>query len=44
MKMVKKLSQRGCTSTLSYQRVFPVALRTAKVDLPDAPLRHTLDR
>ena len=44
MKMVKKLSQKELTSTLSYQRVFPEALPTAKVDLPDAPLRHTLDR
>ena len=44
MKMVKKLSQKGCTSTLSYQRVSPAALRTAKVGLPDAPLRHTLNR
>ena len=40
----QKIVSKGCTSTLSYQRVFPVALRTAKVDLPDAPLRHTLDR
>ena len=43
MKMVKKFSQMGCTYTFSHRQALLSALRTAKVELQDAPLRHTLD-
>ena len=43
MKMVKKLSQMGTTCTFSHRQAVLSALRTAKVELPDSPLRHTLN-
>ena len=43
MKMVKKLSQMGTTSIFSHRQALLSALRTAKVELPYAPLRHTLN-
>ena len=43
MKMVKKLSQMGTRSTFSHRQARLWALRTAKVELPDKPLRHTLN-
>ena len=43
MKMVKKLSQMGTTYIFSHRQAVLSALRTAKVELPDAPLRHTLN-